>query len=59
MYVCICRGVTEKQIRQVAQQRECSMEELVTLTGVSEDCGCCAEYACQFLQDCLAKGEHK
>ncbi|NJN71966.1 MAG: glycoprotein [Limnothrix sp. RL_2_0] len=51
MYVCICRGITEKQIRQVAQQRPCSMQELSAVTGVGVDCGSCTEYACQLLQD--------
>lgn len=51
MYVCICRGITEKQLRQIAQQQPCSVQELSAVTGVGSDCGCCMEYACQVLQD--------
>lgn len=51
MYVCICRGVTEKQIRQMAQQQPFSMQELSATTGVGTDCGTCTGHACQLLQD--------
>jgi bacterioferritin-associated ferredoxin len=56
MYVCICRGITEKQIRQVAQQQPCSMQELSATMGVGVDCGSCTEYACQLLQDLETRG---
>lgn len=51
VYVCICRGVTEKQIRQVTQQQGCSMQELAVSMGIGADCGCCKEYACQLLEE--------
>ncbi|MEB3226086.1 MAG: (2Fe-2S)-binding protein [Synechococcus sp.] len=50
MYVCLCRGITEKQIRQAMEQQHCSMKELAAVTGVGMDCGTCLEYAAQLLQ---------
>ncbi|MBV5260028.1 glycoprotein [Synechococcus moorigangaii CMS01] len=50
MYVCLCRGITEKQIRQVAMQQSCSMQELSKVMGIGMDCGTCLEYAAQLLQ---------
>ncbi|BAW97554.1 glycoprotein 64 [[Synechococcus] sp. NIES-970] len=50
MYVCLCRGITEKQIRQVMEQQNCSMKELSAVMGVGMDCGTCIEYAAQLLQ---------
>lgn len=56
MYVCICRGITEKKLRQVAQEQPYSMQELSAVTGVGVDCGSCMEHACQLLQDLGTKG---
>jgi bacterioferritin-associated ferredoxin len=50
MYVCLCRGITEKQIRQAAEQPSCSMQELSKVMGIGMDCGTCLEYAAQLLQ---------
>lgn len=56
MYVCLCRGITEKQIRQAATQQSCSMQELSKVMGVGMDCGTCLEYAAQLLQDHHSEG---
>ncbi|ANV85286.1 glycoprotein [Picosynechococcus sp. PCC 7003] len=56
MYVCLCRGITEKQIRQAAEQQSCSMKELSSVMGVGMDCGTCLEYAAQLLQDYDGQG---
>ena len=50
MYVCICRGITEKQLRDAIEEETCSMQELSSLLGVGMDCGTCTEYACQLLE---------
>ncbi|AFY38755.1 BFD domain protein (2Fe-2S)-binding domain protein [[Leptolyngbya] sp. PCC 7376] len=50
MYVCICRGITEKQIREAVEEETCSMQELSSVMGVGMDCGTCTEYACQLLE---------
>ncbi len=53
MYICICKGVTDKDIHRAVQQGVSSMEELSNLTSVSSDCGCCETYASQFLQEAV------
>ncbi|OKH19510.1 (2Fe-2S)-binding protein [[Limnothrix rosea] IAM M-220] len=50
MYVCICRGITEKQIRQTVSQQNCSPQELTATIGVGADCGTCMAYACELLE---------
>jgi bacterioferritin-associated ferredoxin len=55
MYICVCRGVTERDIHQAAQQGISSFEQLSATMGVGEDCGCCAGHACQVLET-LAQG---
>ena len=57
MYVCICRGITEKQIRQTVSQQGCSHEELTAMTGVGADCGTCMAYASELLET-MGSGEN-
>lgn len=40
MYVCICKGITEEQIRTAAKQGG-SDREILNRLGVGTDCGVC------------------
>lgn len=51
MYVCICRGITEKQLRDAIENESCSMQELSSVLGVGMDCGTCTEFAYQLLEE--------
>jgi len=42
MFVCVCNGVTERQIREAAYEGACSMTELSARLGVGAGCGACA-----------------
>lgn len=46
MYVCLCQGVTDNQIRDAIYEGCCSYREVREATGVGTQCGKCA---------CLAK----
>ena len=41
MYVCICNGVTDRQIRDAAEAGCSSLTELTMRTGVGANCGSC------------------
>ena len=41
MYVCICNGVTDHQIREAAEAGCVSLTELTMRTGVGVNCGSC------------------
>ena len=41
MYVCICNGVTDRQIRDAADAGCSSLTELTMRTGVGANCGSC------------------
>ena len=41
MYVCICNGVTDRQIRDAADAGCGSLTELTMRTGVGANCGSC------------------
>ncbi len=45
MYVCVCQGVTERQIHEAARQGVSRLKELRQQLGVTQDCGRCASCA--------------
>jgi len=55
MYVCICNGVTDRQIRQAAADGVSSLRELERRTGCSGACGSCAELAEQVLHEAMGR----
>lgn len=53
MYVCLCKGVTDSQIREAACDGVCTMRELSARLGVATRCGRCAEHAQRQLRETL------
>ncbi len=51
MYVCICKSVTDKQIRKAAAQGVDNLYELREALGVSSGCGSCADMAEAILEE--------
>lgn len=49
MYVCVCNGVTERDIRQAAAGGCGGMTELTMRTGCGATCGSCVPMACELL----------
>lgn len=45
MYVCICNGITDKQIRAAVAEGVTSLQQLEEKLGVGSQCGSCAEHA--------------
>lgn len=46
MYICICKGITEKQIQEAVTSRNSSNpKEILKALGVGTDCGTCVEDA--------------
>ena len=57
MYVCICNGVTDREIREVAAAGCRTLAELTMRTGCGSTCGGCLEMAAQLLHDVHASRE--
>ena len=51
MYVCICKSVTDKQIRRAAARGVDNLYELRETLGVSAGCGTCASSAQEILDE--------
>lgn len=50
MYVCICKGITEKQIQEAVTSRHTNNpKEILKALGVGSDCGTCVEDAVKTL----------
>jgi bacterioferritin-associated ferredoxin len=45
MYVCLCYGVSDSDIRRAAGEGAKSLADLSARTGCATNCGCCAELA--------------
>lgn len=54
MYVCLCSGVTDRQIRSCVEEGACSMKDLRDCLGVARQCGRCAPYAKSLLREVVA-----
>ena len=51
MYVCICHGVTDQDVRNAADAGCGSVTELTMRTGLGSGCGTCSELAGQILAE--------
>ena len=54
MYVCICHGVTDREIRQAAADGVREMHVLTMRTGAGSSCGSCLPLAAELLADAVA-----
>ncbi|HEY7675006.1 MAG TPA: (2Fe-2S)-binding protein [Burkholderiales bacterium] len=55
MYVCICKGVTDRDIRETVSRGARNLKDLRRELGVASDCGKCASCAQEVL--CEARSE--
>lgn len=50
MYICVCKGVTDRQIRQALKSGCHSLRDLRDHLGVASQCGKCACHAQQLVR---------
>ncbi|MBI3374817.1 MAG: (2Fe-2S)-binding protein [Betaproteobacteria bacterium] len=51
MYICLCNGITERDIRACAETGACSLRDLEHCLGVATGCGRCAHAAKEVLNE--------
>ncbi len=56
MYVCICKGVTDKAIREQVAAGARSLAEVSRATGCSTQCGKCSCFAESLVSEALNRG---
>lgn len=55
MFICICNGITEKQIRDAVCCGADDLSELQVQLGVGAGCGTCTAFAEQILTETIEK----
>ncbi|WP_296251994.1 bacterioferritin-associated ferredoxin [Pseudomonas sp. UBA4194] len=55
MYVCLCQGVTDGQIREAIYDGCCSYRDVRETLGVAMQCGKCACLAKEVVRDTLTE----
>jgi bacterioferritin-associated ferredoxin len=56
MYICICKNVTDRQIRKVAHERGVNnLRQLRECLGACDQCGKCARDAMDIIRDVAAE----
>jgi bacterioferritin-associated ferredoxin len=56
MYVCLCKGVTDKQIRNAINEGACSMRDLRESLDVANQCGKCGRDCKSLLSESALAG---
>jgi bacterioferritin-associated ferredoxin len=51
VYVCLCHGITERQVRECIEEGAQTLYDLQGQLGVATNCGSCAGHACEMLQE--------
>lgn len=51
MFVCVCHGITDHQIRRAADEGVREVHELTMRTGAGSSCGSCMDLAQQLLDE--------
>ncbi|MGZ8136219.1 MAG: (2Fe-2S)-binding protein [Methylococcaceae bacterium] len=53
MYVCVCKAVTDKQIKNAINEGVCTRKQLFDCFGVGRDCGKCNKHVKELLDENL------
>jgi bacterioferritin-associated ferredoxin len=53
MYVCVCKAVTDKQIKLAIEEGACTRRQLYQCTGAGNVCGKCTSHIKQMLDENL------
>ncbi|AUX21033.1 (2Fe-2S)-binding protein [Sorangium cellulosum] len=51
MYVCLCMGVCDREIREAINEGACSVSEVMECTGAGTRCGSCQPTIAQLVGD--------
>jgi len=55
MYVCICKGITEKQIKSSVSEGASSVRDLYQNLALGSQCGKCVSFARQLISEETSK----
>lgn len=50
MYICLCKGITDKQVKEVAKYSH-SAKDVAKKLGLGTDCGTCMQAAIELIME--------
>ena len=53
MYVCLCKGITDSQIRQAVDSGATSLRQVRQMLGVASQCGKCSCFAREVMNNAV------
>ncbi len=56
MYICVCKAITDSQLRTAIDSGVCSHRQLIECFGVGKDCGKCNKEVQQLLKQNSEQG---
>jgi len=59
MYVCLCRGITDTQIRSAVEGGASSLREVRDTLGVADQCGKCGFLTREIVRETLLDGDRE
>ncbi|HXK40000.1 MAG TPA: (2Fe-2S)-binding protein [Candidatus Paceibacterota bacterium] len=57
MYVCLCHGISDRQIRDVVRRGAESLDEVQAHLPVASCCGCCEDVAREMIESIVESPE--
>lgn len=57
MYVCLCKAVTDRQIRESINSGACTFRAVRDQLGVATQCGKCGQHAMNIIETAVKKAE--
>lgn len=59
MYVCLCNGISDRQIRECVERGAASLDDVQARLPVANCCGTCAETAREIIEAHLDSAERR
>jgi bacterioferritin-associated ferredoxin len=59
MYVCLCTGITDRQIRDAITEGASSVEEVMYLTGAATRCGSCLPVVAAMVEEAAPRSARR
>jgi bacterioferritin-associated ferredoxin len=56
MYVCLCMGVSDREIRRAIRDGACSTPEVMACTGAGTRCGSCRPSIVELVKEAAGEG---
>jgi bacterioferritin-associated ferredoxin len=57
MYVCLCHGITDRQVRHAIREGACSAEQVMECTAAGTCCGGCRPAIAELVERARAEAE--